>query len=64
MSKKEYRKLNLHSKITSLEEEHKSPDAGKGGQLVMVDVVEEERKLMEGSRNLENKDDFWITLSQ
>lgn len=64
MSKKEYLKLNLAKIITPPEEEHKSPDLGKGGHLVMVDVEEEERKLMEGNKNMENKDDFWITLSQ
>lgn len=28
------------------------------------DFEEEEKKLMQGSRNVENKDDFWISLSQ
>jgi len=31
--------------------------------ISMLDFEEEERKLMAGSKNLENKDDYWITLS-
>lgn len=27
-------------------------------------MVEEEKRLMSGTKNLENKDDFWITISQ
>ena len=30
----------------------------------LLDFEEEEKKLMQGSKNLENKDDFWITVSQ
>ena len=29
-----------------------------------IDVEDEERRLMQGARNNENKDDFWISLSQ
>lgn len=33
-------------------------------QELICDVVEEEKRLMAGIKNLENKDDFWITISQ
>lgn len=32
--------------------------------LKLVNVEEEEKLLMSGAKNVENKDDFWITLSQ
>lgn len=40
--------------------EENSPS--KGQQFISVE--DEEKKLLEGAKNLENKDDFWISLSQ
>lgn len=38
------------------EEEYKEP-------LQIANIEEEEKLLMSGVKNFENKDDFWITLS-
>jgi hypothetical protein len=39
-------------------------DASPDKKGITFDIDEEEKRLMQGSKNVENKDDFWITLSQ
>ena len=47
------------------EEEYKTPKEMDGELTIsLLDFEEEERKLMAGTKNMENKDDYWITLSQ
>lgn len=45
------------------EEEYKTPGETDSSIFKMFNFEEEERKLMDGIKNLENKDDFWISLS-
>eukprot|EP00347_Sterkiella_histriomuscorum_P007642 403348134 len=45
-------------------EQMNQSDSVTKNMMKNFDFEEEEKKLMEGSKNLENKDDFWISLSQ
>lgn len=42
---------------------HSSMGRGSETSERAFDYEAEERKLMQGAKNLENKDDFWISLS-
>ena len=59
----DFKKVNAGGKNIKMypppEEEYKEEE-----EKFMINVEEEEKLLMQGNKNLENKDDFWITLSQ
>jgi len=46
------------------EEEYKSNHGNKSHFIEKYDFAEEENKILQGAKNPENKDDFWISLYQ